>query len=151
MTENDKEEKRLIIALGIVATAIAAWALQPTNRGLTLGFTTVTISACLAAFYVLTTAANLKYDLKHNSTIGSYPFTEKFRKGAYDLSVDVYGYNAGVWLWYFLAFIIHKAGVSTHYFRWGFVVSAVLSITYILVFYALNRKTLSRLTEEVRT
>lgn len=91
---SSKEDKRLAISLGIVATCVAVLALDfPRSAPLLIGFALVALlaSATASAIYLVLSAATLKYDRKERDSIGLVPFTEKFRRGCFDYSVNIFG------------------------------------------------------------
>src|SRR3990167_4272043 len=98
--EEKKEDQRLLVSITIVATAISAIAVLPGGLWNFLKFT-LSFSATYAFFYLLMTASHLKYSDKYRGTIWEFEFPKRFRKSAYDNSIDIFGVNAFI----FLAFV----------------------------------------------
>lgn len=146
MISKTDDERRLIIALGITATSVGAFALDISRQFpelVQLALVTLYVSGFLSFLYIIFTAARLKYDHYDNDSIGTIPYTEGVRKFCFDYAINIFGYNFILWMAIVVGHILKKQGIETHYFRYGLLITFIILMIYVSVF-AMAKKRSSR-------
>ena len=81
------EQQRLFIALGIVATVVAAFTIPLTGNAIwTFARGAGSIPAAFAFLYIILTGSHLRYT--NNGTLGDFEVPQKYRHFCYDISID---------------------------------------------------------------
>ncbi len=132
--QNDAEQQRLLITLGIIAAAIGTYAIPNSKHtGWLIVRGAITVQAVLAFLYIIATASALKF--KGSGSLFDIRIPEKARQWFYDLSIEMFWATiyAGV-----MSVLFAKTSTKTMLF-WSLGVLAV-GVFIILVVVVLMRR-----------
>ncbi|MFI5270989.1 MAG: hypothetical protein ACHQT9_03015 [Candidatus Saccharimonadales bacterium] len=131
--QNDAEQQRLLITLGIIAAAIGTYAIPNSKHtGWLIVRGAITFQAALAFLYIMATASALKF--KGTGSLFDIRLPEKARQLFYDLSIEMFWATiyAGV-----MSVLFAKTSTKTMLF---WVVGVLVAVVVIILAVTLMRR-----------